>query len=132
MVMIDERVIDDKLSALIATLIDKTREGKVSWNHTVNDDEFLAGFSRYVVSVRRDIVHYEDEGGSESLIEIALLNENGQVMEVKTSYASGSSILNPNLTDDFENLRELFTLARRSAHNVEEGLTDILQELESR
>jgi len=130
--MIDDSVIKDKLSDLITTLIDKTKEGRVSWDPTINDDEFLAGFSRYVVSVRQDFVHFEDEGGREPLIEIVLLNQNGQVMEVKTSYASGSSMLNPSLDDDYEELLELFILARRSAHNVVEGLDDVLEELRSR
>ncbi len=132
MAMIDDSVIKDKLSDLITTLIDKTKEGRVSWDPTINDDEFLAGFSRYVVSVRQDFVHFEDEGGREPLIEIVLLNQNGQVMEVKTSYASGSSMLNPSLDDDYEELLELFILARRSAHNVVEGLDDVLEELRSR
>ena len=58
MTIADRSAIDIKLSRLITTLIDKTQEGKVSWEDTINDDRFLAGFSRYVVSIEQG---YEDD-----------------------------------------------------------------------
>ena len=133
MTMIDESIIDSKLSALITTLIDKTREGKVSWSPTINDGEFLAGFSRYVVSIQQSTMYSEDpDSGRQFCIDVALLDQNGKIMEVTTSFSGGSLTFGPGRFDDYENLYELFILARRSAHNVAESLDTLLQELESR
>ena len=132
MTMGDEKsVIDDKLSLLVGALLQKTGEGKVSWKPTVNDGEFLAGFKRYVVSIRQDSLRFEGEPSQEHLIELSLLNRAGKVMEEWASSAQGS-ISGPSLSDDYEYLYELFKLARRSAYNVEEGLDSLLKELESR
>ena len=133
MTMVDESVIDEKLSHLVGALLQKTGEGKVSWKPTVNDDEFLAGFKRYVVSIRQDFLRFEDDPSQqEHLIELSLLNQDGKVMETKTSSSEQGSIWGPGLSDDYKNMHELFILARRSAHNVEEGLDSLLKELESR
>ena len=131
MEMIDESIIDNRLSALVTTLVDKTSEGKVSWSPTINDGEFIAGFSRYVVSIRQGLVYSEDDDRPrEPYIEIALLNPNGKIMEVATSYAIEPTF-GPGIFDDYEELHELFVLARRSAHNVAESLDNLLQELQS-
>ena len=133
MTMVDEKsVIDDKLSHLVGALLQKTREGKVSWKPTVNDGEFLAGFKRYVVSIRQDSLRFEGDPSQEHLIELSLLNQDGKVMETKASSSGQGSIWGSSLSDDYENLHGLFVLARRSAHNVEEGLDSLLKELESR
>ena len=130
MAMVGESIIDNKLSALITTLIYKTSEGKVSWAPTINDGEFLAGFSRYVISVKENSIYRKE--GKEPYIEIALLDPNGKIMEVATSYAGDSTTFGPGIFHDYEELRELFVLARRSAHNVAESLDNLLHELESR
>ncbi len=134
MTMVDEKsVIDEKLSHLVGALLRKTGEGKVSWKPTVNDGEFLAGFKRYVVSIRQSVLRFEDDiSQQEYLIELSLLNQDGKVMETKASSSKQGSIWAPSLSNDYEYLHELFILARRSAYNVAEGLDSLLKELESR
>lgn len=132
MAMIDDNAIENKLSNLVAGLIVKTREGGVTWATTLADNQFIAGFSRFVVSVRQDFMYSEDEdSGAQPFIEVSLLNQNGRTIEATTSYAHGETF-GPGISDDYEELLELFILARRSAHDVEESLDDLLQELESR
>ena len=122
MAMVNKNIIDNKLSHLITTLINKTKEGKVSWSPTINDDEFLAGFSRYVVSIK---VGYDNEFRQERPFRTLILsNQDGRTIDAKVEYATDSS--------DYEELGELFMVARRSAYNAEESLNSLLQELESR
>lgn len=122
-------IINEKLTSLVTTLVEKTEEGKVSWSPTVNADEFVAGFSRYAILIRKDVAVYEfGDTSQETHLELLFLNEDGRVMDSKA--ASPDSLSDQ--SDDFERLYELFTLARRSAYNVEEGIDRLLQELESR
>ena len=122
MTMIDENVIDKKLSHLITTLIDKTRDGKVLWRPTISDGEFLAGFSRYVVSIK---LGYDNEFRQERPFRsLTLLNQDGKTIDAKVEYNTDSS--------GYEELGELFMVARRSAHNAEASLDRLLRELESR
>ena len=122
MAIADGSAIENKLSSLVSTLIQKTREGKVSWNPTINDDEFLAGFSRYVVSIK---LGFADEFRQERPYRtLGLLNKDGKTIDAKIEYDTDSL--------DYQELGELFVVARRSAHDAEESLNSLLQELESR
>ena len=122
MTIADGSAIENKLSYLVSTLIQKTREGKVSWNPTINDDEFLAGFSRYVVSIK---LGFADEFRQERPYRtLGLLNKDGKTIDAKIEYDTDSL--------DYQELGELFVVARRSAHDAEESLNSLLQELESR
>ena len=114
-------IINEKLTSLVTTLVEKTEEGKVSWNPTVNADEFVAGFSRYAILIRKDILL--DESPIQTYFELLFLNEDGREMESSVSISGERGIQ--------QRLRKLFTLARRSAYNVEEGLNRLLQEIES-
>lgn len=107
--------LEEKLTHLTTLLLEKTREGKIPWKPSATDDVFVSTFDKYGVSVRENIL-----GG----YELSLIDTTGTVIEsiretTKFQIEGG-------------NLSELFTLARRSAHNVEESLDNLLQELESR
>lgn len=122
MTIADRSAIDIKLSRLITTLIDKTQEGKVSWEDTINDDRFLAGFSRYVVSIEQG---YEDDFRQTGIYRaFRLLNQDGKTIDEKVVHNIDSP--------DYDELGNLLASARRSAHNAEESLDTLLQELESR
>ena len=122
MTIAEESTIDGKLSYLVTALIDKTREGKVLWKPTINDGEFLAGFSRYVVSIKAGYDNaFREERPFRTL---RLLDRDGRTIDAKIEYDTDSS--------DYEDLEYLFILARRSAHNAEQSIDYLLQELESR
>ena len=48
MTLVAKSTRQDGMSHLVKALIDKTGEGKVSWEPTVSDGMSLAGFSQYV------------------------------------------------------------------------------------
>lgn len=122
MTIADGSEIDLKLSQLIATLIDKTQEGKVSWEDTINDDRFLAGFRLYVVSIEQG---YDDDFRQIGLYRaFRLLSQDGKTIDQKVVHNVDSP--------DYDELGNLLASARRSAHNAEQSLDNLLKELESR
>ena len=107
--------LEEKLTHLTALLLEKTREGKVPWKPSATDDVFVSSFGKYGVSIRENIL-----GG----FELSLMDTTGTVIE--------SIRESTEFQLEGGHLSELFTLARRSAHNVEESLDNLLKELESR
>ena len=103
---------DEKLAHLITTLLEKTREGKVSWEDTVRDRTFISAFGRYGVSISNERFGFV----------LMFLNENGKEVETKIENSADSS--------EYIELEELFALAQRSAHNAEESIDNLLQELQ--
>ena len=103
---------DEKLASLVDILLEKTREGKVSWEATVRENTFIAAFGRYGVAISSErfgfVLMFSDESGNE--------------IETKIENAVNSP--------DNGNLEELFTLAQRSAYNAEESLDNLLRELQ--
>ena len=110
-------MIDEKLARLTAALLDKTQAEKVIWEPTASENVYLANFSKYAVSVR--LVPYDETIPDYVL---SLLNEDGVDIETKTARRKGE--------ENYEELEQLFNLARRSAYNVEEGIDTILEALE--
>ncbi len=103
---------DEKLASLVDILLEKTREGKVSWEATVRENTFIAAFGRYGVAISDERFGYV----------LMFSDENGKEIKTNIENAVGSS--------DHRNLEELFTLAQRSAYNAEESLDNLLQELQ--
>lgn len=104
---------EEKLSQLIDSLLQRTRNRSLSWSVTATSDNFLASFNRFGVSIQR----------TDTRIILRVLDEDGKVVE---SWNDSQLFL-----PDDKNLRELFTLARRSARGIEESLDGLLQELHS-
>ena len=107
--------LEEKLTHLTALLLEKTREGKVIWKPSATDDVFVSSFRNYGVSIRK---------GFFADFELNLIDMTGAVFEsIKETIPH---------QPEHKKLEELFILARRSAHNAEESLDTLLQELESR
>ena len=113
----EQTSIDEKLNRLIDTLNSKTESGKLSWEETAADSEFLANFSAYGVSIAKK--SYPTNPPDYTL---TLLNSEGEDMETSREADPSRS--------KYRELQRLFTLARRSARNVNEGLDAILKILE--
>ena len=108
-------MIDGKLASLVTTLLEKSRASKVPWRATASDNIFLCGFGGYGVSIR---AWTTTTGGRQR--SLSIVNEDGVEIETLLAYSRSS---------EFDDLDEMFTLARRSANNVEEGLDRLLREL---
>ena len=111
-------MIEGKLSSLVDVLLEKSREGKVSWKPTARSNEFLWGFSKYAVSIRQTSERFD----SGHIYSLSIVNESGE--EIETLIHNANS-------PDHKIVQEMFILARRSANNVEESLDNLLQELQS-
>lgn len=103
---------DEKVADLIDLLLEKTREGKITWEATVRESTFIAPFGRYGVAISDERFGFV----------LMFSDENGKEIKTKIENSVGSS--------DHRNLEELFTLAQRSAYNAEESLDGLLQELQ--
>lgn len=122
---------EEKISHLIDLLLEKTDEGKVSWESTANSDTFISSLGLYGISIGRRMPESSLTGMSVALYGarpttyvLSFLDDSGETFDSKVEESRDS--------DDYEKLEELFTCARRSAHNVGESLERLLQELESR
>ena len=120
---------EEKITNLIDLLLEKTLEGKVSWESTANNETFLSSLGLYGISIRRTVPQTVTRGiaffgDSRPIYIVSFLDEEGKLFDSKVENSASST--------GYEKLEELFTLARRSAHNVEESLDRLLQELESR
>lgn len=112
---------NEKVSKLIASLIDRTREKKVKWERTVPGDRFMATFHPYSVSIRRVTSLYSDATYSLDMLDA----DEGQVVTLRNEFVHDEG--------DYDKLRELFILAKISASPpIEEGVDRLLQELERR
>lgn len=103
---------EQKVSLLISELLQRTRNRRLSWSPTARADSYLAALNSSGVLLQ--------QAGGVTLMSV--LDGDGNPLEVWNA-----SDLPPS---DARRLRELFTLARRSAHKIEEGLDSILQEIQ--
>ena len=114
---------DEKIAHLIDVLLEKTVQGKVSWESTANNDTFATALGLYGISisryVSRPVIYTVEE---REIFILTFLDKNGELFD---SRVDDSSSFN-----DYNRLKELFTLARRSANNVDESLDNLLQELQ--
>lgn len=112
----------EKVSKLIASLIDRTQEKKVKWERAVPRGRYMAAFNSYTVSIRRIIW----TGDTTFAYSLDMLDSNeGRVVTLRHEPIPEEG--------DYAQLKELFTLAQRSASPpIEEGVDRLLQELERR
>ena len=108
-------MIDGKLANLVAALLEKSRASKIPWKATAQENSYLCVFGGFGVSIRQTRI-----ATSTIWYFLSIVNEDG--VEIETLSARSNST-------DFVDLDEMFTLARRSANKVEEGLDRLLREL---
>lgn len=112
---------NEKVSKLIASLIDRTQEKKVKWERTVPRDRYMAAFHSYAVSIRRVTSLHNDATYSLDMVDA----DEGQLVTLRNEFIPDQG--------DYDKLRELFILAKNSASPpIEEGVDKLLQELERR
>ncbi|MDE2838885.1 MAG: hypothetical protein OXL97_15465 [Chloroflexota bacterium] len=106
---------DKNLGALIDTLVDKTRNGRLEWSSTPLTSAYNVTFPVHSVTVRRI--------GSGILPNYALTIQNslGEEIESFTSMIPGDSY--------YASLEELFNRARRKAMAADEAIAQIQAEL---
>lgn len=112
-----------EISQILTTLLERTRQNKISWQTTADDYVYLAVFGKASVMIREgesDLPFLEID----KPVVLTILNTDGHEIERMT----GGSI--PGLGTEPQ-LRELYTMARRVALGVDSQLDDLLKELQA-
>lgn len=113
----------EKMARLVARLAARTEDGSVNWEETAVTGQFQLAFPNYSVLV----LLQESKGQIAGALDVVLrvCNTAGDVVE---------EVADPDLEDILENpyqdMLELYQLARRSAMGVEDALNSILSALE--
>ena len=97
---------------LIDRLLELTRNNKVEWQETVENNTFLAAFPKYVVTI----------GKSEDAYRFGVADEFGKTLE-DVAFAKSE---NRYLSEDFE---QLHSLARRHALHSDAAISELLSSL---
>ena len=106
-----------EISDILATLLERTREDKVSWQTTAAESTFLAVLGKASVTI-------EESSFPEYNVVLRILNHEGRQIE--------SLIIGPTTSpQQDQQLEELYSKARRIALGVDSQLEDLLKELES-
>lgn len=108
---------EDLVSEVTIALRQKTAARKIAWKPTVEENAFIWASDAYGVSIERKLDYRNAVKG----FELRFVKDGVEVESVAADIPG---------TPEYENLRDLFVLARRSAHNVEESLGKMLQDLE--
>ena len=114
----------DKLAKLIDTLAKLTREDKVTWSETADDNTFQTSFPQYNVSVTKK---YAGQNWGEDYYEyrITVRDQAGKVLE-DAGHSDLSAV--DHLAETA--MKSLYDNARRSALKVDEALSDLLSSLD--
>jgi hypothetical protein len=110
-----------KFAKLVNELSQATKEGKLAWEDTADEEEFRAVLKPGMVRVGRRAPYFE-EGDRMTYYVVTLLNREGRVAEEFVAREPTVS----------ERSAELFELARRSALKGNDLLDNLLADLEKR
>ena len=106
----------EKITQLITKLVERTEEGKITWEETAEAGTYQTSFPEYSIQVRQT---WHEEGAEAFL---RLYNQEGKIIE----QLSSDSLPRP----DSRTLLELYNAARRNAMGVEAAVTSILNFLD--
>jgi hypothetical protein len=116
-----------KLDKLISRLIALTGRGKIAWEETADENTFQAVVSDFVVNVGR-IGSYVNNDHF-----FRLLDQKGRIVDEVTFDRATGLIESPPLPyggSDWDQLRTLHQLARRSALHADDAVSNLLSSLE--
>jgi hypothetical protein len=112
----------EQIDKLVSRLTDLTRRDKVSWQETGNEYMFLAPLGKFIVTVGKQ--GSEVYGGYSFQI-----SENGRTIDGAIAPYRGSEAQSEGFRN-WDRLRELYELARRSAVHADQSVSDLLSTLE--
>ena len=108
-----------EIADILTTLLERTRQDKVGWQTTVDESTFVAVLGKASVAIE----NLEYEG----TIALRILNQEGR--EIESMVGGGRS--SQTILEEDEQLKELYSKARRIALGVESQLEDLLKELQA-
>lgn len=122
--------VSNLLTTLIERLLDLTTEGRIAWQETASEDDFVANLSQYVVTISRTD---EATGTGEARTPrywIRVADREGTLVD-SASDADFDDILTLIGMSPIEGLKRLFDAARRKALNVDKALSELIASLDS-
>ena len=117
----------DKMTGILTKLIEKSRDGKITWRDTADKQTFLTMLGETGVSIGFN--------NATGVYELQILDNRGRVIE-SVSVGYPSLVTNLNLTGPekvmvAKTLRDLHEIARRSALNIDATLDEIASHLDA-
>jgi len=108
-------------SEVIYGLLLKTKENCVTWSTTTDSDSFIVYFNKFSLSIKQIYGStFNNYGSREEWFNLELINKNGDKID-------GFTI--DETDEDFAKIKELYTLARRSALSIDTAIQEMLTEL---
>lgn len=112
-------MISENLKVLIDKLKKKTESGKAIWSKTSVETEFKLELQKGAITTD----NWVDSQNSESLVDLLIINANGDVIE--------RAVFGESETIDYNQLIEVYELAKKSYYKVDETIKTIFDELDS-
>ena len=106
---------DVRILGIAEKLVERSRKGEVTWQETVDEDEFAVSFPDYSIVIER-----VRRVGLNARYRLSLMSKNGFRLDSLSPEASGGG---------HPDLKELFEIARRKALQVDERLDQALKAL---
>lgn len=107
-----------KISTLVDKLISLSRDGKLAWEETVDENTFLTAVSGFGVDISKaGVSPFSD-------YRLRVSDQVGKTLEDVRVKRSGAD------SEDWEKIDELFEIARRNARDVDAALTTLISSLE--
>jgi hypothetical protein len=112
---------------LIERLIDLSEEGKIDWKETASEDDFQATVAQYVVTISR--TRNKDDWDAWDY-QIRVADRKGTLIDEATDTDFDRELrIGPH--PPYKAFMLLYDSARRSARNVDQALTELLETLDS-
>lgn len=106
------------VAALIQKLLALSKEDRVNWEETADEDTFLATESRFVVTIERRVGDWDSRYYC-----VRISDKNDKMLEDSTVYSGDPQ---------YAEARELYELARRRALRVDAQLSELLSSLDQK
>ena len=117
---------ETRLKSLIERLIVVTRDGRLEWKPTSDEDSFRVTFHAGNISIKKTEGFDPEDMESYLNRSLSVFNEKGRLIEEYIPSFDGMTI------NEIKEFDELFTLARRSAFNTDDVLDALMGEIDSK
>lgn len=116
-------IMDDRISEIVSALTRGTKEGKLEWQKTEREKEYMVKLDHGIITVDNWSGYDEETGDSYNLVDVGFLSKNGEVID-RVSFNQDSS------RNDYQELINLHEAARRNNLKVDKTLDEILGEIQ--
>jgi hypothetical protein len=111
----------EKLVSMIMKLHERTRDGNVNWEQTVDDGVFQASFPNYSVQASR---RPSRESPRDFDFVLRIFNDHGSLVEEVADTDLGQDLESP-----YQIMREIYDGARSKAMGLDDAINKIMSEL---